>query len=127
MAVKANIKLNRFSNFEMTKSEYSVFMKNTKKDYFITLDKDKIFSCYLEIQDKDLKLIKNCLIYIFYVEKNKIRFKFAKLTFSKPTNKIELQKKKKELLKYILLKIDFLDCYSDLFSDRPFGIYLNLG
>jgi len=123
MVVKKNIKLSGFSNFEMTKPEYNEFIKNTKKDYFITLDNTEKFSCYLEVDDKNLKKINTCLVYVFYLEKKKICFKLSKLTLGKSVNKKELLAKKAELLKFILLKIDFIDYDFDLFADRPYGIF----
>ena len=122
--VLKNIKIGGFLTFEMSKKEYTDFLKNTKKDYFIILNNSKKFGCYLEIKDKNIKKIGACLVYVFFPDKKKINFKLANLTFTKKKNKIELLSSKSELLKYILLKIDYIDYDLDSNpSNRPEGVF----
>jgi len=124
MVTKRNVKLGGFLTLQMNKEEHSAFLKNKKKDYFITLDEDKKFSCYLEIEGKSTTKISTCLVYVIYLEKNNINFKVAKLTFSKKISKKELLSEKQELLRFILLKIDFIDYDLDSnSSNRPDGVF----
>lgn len=98
-------KLHGFSKFLISNKEYNKFIKKTNEIYYILLkdtEKQKIF---IEIQDKDLKKIKNTIVYIFFKINNKKYFKTSELEFNKyqTINKI---KKNKNILEYILKKND---------------------
>jgi hypothetical protein len=98
--------LEGFTRFESSKEEYDKFILNTKKDYYLTLNKTKDIEIYLEIQEENLKKIKNTVAYIFYKIKKNINFKITKLTFYEEKTKEDILNIKDVIIKDILNKID---------------------
>lgn len=101
--------LSGFSKFEITKKKYEKFIKETKKEYYITLKKTKTIEIYLEIEDNDIKKIRNVLVYYFYRIKNKIEFKMARIEYFKVKRKEDILKNKKNILENILKKVNHVE------------------
>jgi len=107
---KKNFKISGFSRFEKNDKKYNKFLEKTKKeDIYITLKDTKKIQIFLEIQEKDVKKIKNTVAYIFYVNNKELNFKITEVTFVKETTKQEILKEKKEINNEILLKIDRIE------------------
>lgn len=101
-----------FTRYEISDKEFEKFIKETKKDYYVVLKNTKDMKIFLEIQDKDLKKIKNTICYVFYNIQKTINFKTTDVIFKKETTKQEIIKIKQEIVKEILNKID--DIYQSL-------------
>ena len=108
-------KINGFTKVETTKKDIDK-LKNL--DFIFEIEKDLI---YLEINSK--KKINTGMIYVLFKKKDDYFIKITTITFN-PAQTIEnIIKNKKELIKYIKLKI--IDIEFDLknTSSNPYGIY----
>ena len=113
--------LSGFSKFKISKKEYEKFLKKTKNESYICLQKTKSKEVFLELNDS--KKIDNCLVYVFFVFVDEIYFKMAALDFKSSKSKEEVLALKKELLREILLKVDDIDYDMNPSADNPYGIY----
>ena len=118
---KEKFELSGFSKFKISKQEYEKFLKKTKNESYICLQKTKSKEVFLELNDS--KKIDNCLVYVFFVFVDEIYFKMAALDFKRSKSKEEVLTLKKELLREILLKVDDIDYDMNPSADNPYGIY----
>jgi hypothetical protein len=95
-----------FSTFEISLKEYKMFLEKLDSKFFIKFKDSKELLFFLEIENSDFKKIESCLVYIFYIIKNKITFKITRIFFNKDVTKSFILKNKKEILDYVFLKVD---------------------
>jgi hypothetical protein len=112
--------LSGFSKFNISKTEYNKFITKTKNNIYICLKKTKSKQVFLELVD--LKEIKECLVYVFFVFEDNIYFKMANLKFNRKLTKSYLLKDKL-ILNQILLKLDDIDYDMNPSAHNPYGIY----
>jgi hypothetical protein len=95
-----------FSTFEISLKEYKMFLEKLDSKFFMKFKDSKDLLFFLEIENSDFKKIESCLVYIFYIIKNKITLKITRIFFNKDVTKSFILKNKKEILDYVFLKVD---------------------
>ena len=112
--------LSGFSKFNISKTEYDKFIKKAESNLYVILKKTKSKQVFLEL--KNLKEIKECLVYVFFVFEGDIFFKMATLKFNRKVTKSDLLKNKL-ILEQILLKSDDIDYDMNPSAHNPYGIF----